>query len=234
MIPLPAVEQHGRFWVVRDDRTPGGTKARVALELFSRAAPDAELVYGGPAEGYAQVAMGYAAAATGRRATYFVARRKRRHARTVEAELAGARIFEIAPPAYLTVVHARARAYADHPGRELLPFGFDCPTALDAIAATARALVLSPGTPTEVWCAAGTGTLSRALQEAWPNAAHHAVQVGKPPDAGAARVWQVPERFSEVAREPPPFPSCSNYDAKVWRLMLEHASPAAFFWNVAA
>lgn len=88
--------------------------------------------------------------------------------------------------------------------------------------------------PAEVWCAAGSGTLTRALQRAWPQAKHHAVQVGAKPEAGRATVHVAPETFDQDAKELPPFASCSNYDAKVWRFFRRHATPGALLWNVAA
>jgi hypothetical protein len=47
-------------------------------------------------------------------------------------------------------------------------------------------------------------------------------------------VYRAPERFEDEALEPPPFPSCSNYDAKAWRFIRRHAEAGALFWNVAA
>jgi hypothetical protein len=69
---------------------------------------------------------------------------------------------------------------------------------------------------------------------AWPAATFHAVRIGKVPDAGRARMHQAPEAFEQDAKEPPPFPSCSNYDAKAWRFIKRNAKPGALFWNVAA
>jgi hypothetical protein len=81
---------------------------------------------------------------------------------------------------------------------------------------------------------AGSGALSRALQEAWPSAAHRAVRIGFPPDPGEALLLEAPEPFDQPAELPPPFPSCANYDAKAWRFLAEQAAPGALFWNVAA
>lgn len=229
MLAPPAVEEHAGLAVVRDDRTPGGTKARFLPVLYERW-PEADFVYGGPAEGYAQVAMGYAAAQTGKRSWYFVAKRKQLHARSLEARMAGCRIIEVGH-GRLNVVHARAREFAARRGARLLPLGIDCPEAVALVADVGRALGLAPA---EVWCAAGTGVLTRGLQQAWPGAEHHAVQVGRDPQVGAARLWKAPERFAQAAELPPPFPSCSNYDAKVWRFAQAHARPGALVWNVAA
>lgn len=228
-MPLPAIERFGELLVVRDDRTPGGTKARILPALYD-AWPEQEIVYAGPAEGYAQVAMGYAAAATGKRSTYFVAKRKTPHARTIEAIVAGANVIPV-DNGRLSVVRARARDYAEQHDARFVALGFDSPEAVELVAAVARSLLF---TPMEVWCVAGTGLLARGLQKAWPRAEHHAVQIGRAPDVGNAKLWQAPESFAQEARMRPPFPSCSNYDAKAWQFLTEHARPGALFWNVAA
>jgi len=215
--------------VVRDDEVPGGTKRRVLPDLLA-AWPEQEYVYAGPAYGYAQVALAYSAADAGRAATVFVAARREPHPLTREALSAGARVVEV-PAGRLSVVTARARAYAEATGARLLPLGFDMPDFVAGLAEEARRLELAPA---EVWCVAGSGALSRALQQAWPEASHHAIRIGLPPDAGAAQLAEAPEAFQEPAACPPPFPSSAWYDAKAWRFLLKEASSGAVFWNVAA
>lgn len=224
----PVIEEISGFLVVRDDLVPGGTKARILPSLMRGAA--SEYVYASPAYGYAQVALAHSAAATGKRGTVFTAKRNEPHARTWEAKRAGAKIVMV-PNGYLSNVQAKARAYCLLTGAEFLPFGLETPEFMAGFAEVARSL---PVTPSEVWCAAGSGTLCRSLQMAWPDAVFHAVQVGCDPQAGRAIVHKAPEKFEQDGKEPPPFPSCSNYDAKVWRFMRRHASPGALFWNVAA
>jgi hypothetical protein len=131
---------------------------------------------------------------------------------------------------YLSVVKARARDYCRSNGSVLLPFGLDDPRFIDALADAARKI---PVVPTEVWSAVGSGCLSRALQQAWPAAKVYGVRVGAKPNAGRAEVLVASERYEQDARDPPPFPSCRNYDAKVWTFMKKYATPGALFWNVA-
>lgn len=226
----PVLDRVAGITVVRDDKVAGGTKARVLPGILSEIGAGHEIVYATPAYGYAQIALAHAASLTGRHATVFVARRTRWHPRTVEAARAGAAIIEV-PHGYLTVVRARARAYCEETGATLLPFGLDLPAMRAGMAEVARALPLAPA---EVWTVAGSGTLIRGLQEAWPAASFHAVQVGRDPLVGRARLWVAPETFERNAAYPPPFPSCSNFDAKAWRFVREHAAPGALFWNVAA
>jgi hypothetical protein len=215
--------------VVRDDLFPGGTKARFLGTLFEAAE---EVVYASPAEGGAQVALATVARNLGKRATIFVARRAKPHARTLQAAKLGAKIMPIAP-GYLSVVQARAREYCARTGARLMPFGADMPEAINVIAAAARATGIEPD---EVWCASGSGVLARGIAAAWPKARRHAVQVGRtltPHDVAAATIHVHPAPFGRKPRSRPPFPSDAAYEAKAWELMMPRkATGRAVFWNV--
>lgn len=224
----PQITEHEDFRVVRDDLVPGGTKARALQVLFGKAQ---EYVYASPVYGYAQIALAHTAKAHGKTATVFCAKRNSLHPRTLAAKEAGANIVEI-PCGYMSVVSARARNYCTLTGAQLLPFGLDDYRFITALADVIRKV---DAQPEEVWCAAGSGVMCRALQLAWPNARMFAVAVGAPnPNVGNATVFKAEEPFEKDARVRPPFPSCSNYDAKVWCFMREHAAHGALFWNVAA
>lgn len=227
-LPAPYVERRGTLWVVRDDLLPGGTKRR-ALARVLPALGGEEFVYASPAYGYAQMALAYACRDLGLRATVFVAQRRELHPRTAEALRAGARVEQV-PYGYLSNVTAKARAYAERSGAALVPFGLDAPAFVEAFAEVARAAVPEP--PPEVWCAAGSGVLARGLALAWPTARVVAVRVGAEPVLGRAERVDAPERYEHRAKLPPPFPSCPEYDAKVWRFASRSAAPGALFWNV--
>ncbi len=224
----PVVRDHGRIAVVREDLYPGGTKARFFRPMFDQ---HAEMVYASPVQGGAQTALAHAAAAAGRRATIFVAKRAQPHDRALEAKRVGAKVVQVRP-GYLTVVQARAREYCAATGAFLLPFGADLPEAGAIIAAAARATGLDPE---EVWCAAGSGVLTRALQRAWPGARFNAVQIGRAlerEDVGCARVHVYPKPF-DAEGPAAPFPADRHYDAKAWALCAARHGPGrVVFWNV--
>lgn len=228
MIP-PVVERHDGVLVVRDDLYPGGTKARFLGALFRGAA---EIVYASPAEGGAQFALATLGAQLGRRVTIFVAARAVPHARALEAKALGARIAQVRP-GYLSVVQARADAYAAAAGARLVPFGADVPGAADAIADAALA---TGAAPEEVWCAAGSGVLARGLAAAWPNARRHVVQVGRrlvAADVAGAAIHVSEYPFSKECASRPPFPSDRHYDAKAWAVCAERRGRGnVLFWNV--
>lgn len=232
----PAVPEENRLLVMdgkavwTNAGTEGGTK-QVILERLMRTvwAEHEEFVYGGPAYGFA---LTLAARAVGKRATIVVAQRGEAHPITKAAEAAGAQVITVAP-GYLSQVRKRAKGYAEESGAFNVPFGVDCPEFIGELARYARE-VADDLEPSEVWCVAGSGVLTRSLQLAFPEAEHHAIVVGKEgSDTGSATVHKAPEKFAQDAKIKPPFASASNYDAKAWRFFQEEAAPGALLWNVA-
>jgi hypothetical protein len=225
----PVVVEHDGVLVVRDDLHPGGTKARFMPVLFEGCD---EAVHASPAEGGAQTALAIVAKALGKRATIIVAKRAKPHPRTLEASRLGAKVIEVAP-GYLSVVKARAREYCARTGARLVPFGVNMPEAIETIAAAARSTGIEPD---EVWCAAGSGVLSRALAKAWPNARRHAVQVGHtltPAEVAGATIHVHPLPFGREGRVRAPFPSDLHYDVKAWEICTARKGPGrVLFWNV--
>jgi hypothetical protein len=226
-LTVPVVTDHFDIRVVRDDLSPGGTKARFAGRLFDGAD---EVVYASPAEGGAQTALAIIAEKLGKRATIFVAKRQVPHARTLMAKAHGAKVYQVIP-GYLSVVQAHARAYCAARGARLAPFGFDLPWAIDSIAEAALA---AGEAPEEVWCAGGSGTLARGLAKAWPRARLNVVQVGRDLRVAGATMHKHGLPFGAVARTKPPFPADPHYDAKAFEICLARHGPGkVLFWNVA-
>lgn len=239
--PLPIIVDEyenggsGRnYSVVDDGALAGGTKLRIFLPLM-QASPAKSFAYASPAYGYAQIALAQAAAMTDKEAHIFVAQRSVLHERTMAAKKLGAHIHQV-PHGYLSVVQARVRDYCAGNDCMPIPFGGHFPGAVELIAMAARRI---RPTPKEVWCVAASGTLSGGLQLAWLQAKHCVVKVGAERDVRgigtrSLQEFRAPEKFNQDAKLPPPFASCSNYDAKVWRFFKEHASPGALYWNVGA
>lgn len=228
------ITEHEGIRVVRDDLIPGGSKQRILAPLMEMLAGQGyrRFVFGGPAEGYAQLALAFSAQETGLGATYFVAERKVLHPNTIRAQEAGCEIRQVRH-GRLNVVQARARAFCQETGSYFFPLGFSTPE-FERMLTAEIAEALAPIDVEEIWCVAGSGLLSRCLQAAKPSAIVNAVRIGFEPSVGLARLHLAPETFSEQAEIPPPFPSSANYDAKAWRFIREQASPGALFWNVGA
>lgn len=223
--PKPVIQAHHGIDVVRDDLIQGGTKARFLHYLFD--AHDT-IVYATPAEGGAQVALAECAKLKGKQAVLFVAERKTPHFRTIQAAKAGAIVYQV-PHGYLSNVQSKARRYCQDKGAFYLEFGADMPLALEKIAQTARSIGREYQ---QVWCAAGSGVLARGLGIAFPHAAIHAVQIGRPPHLPANAVLHVhPLEFSQ-RKANPDFPSCPHYDAKAWDVCRKEHQGQTLFWNV--
>lgn len=232
MRAIPITSEHQGIVVVRDDLYPGGTKARFIPMLFDGAD---EVVYASPAQGGAQVALACVARALGKRCTIFVARRGTLHPRTVEVKDLGAKVVQV-DMGYLNVVQARAKAYCQVTGARLSPFGMDLPEAIDTIAEDARRIGIVPD---EVWSAAASGTLARALAKAFPHAKRHAVQVGRrlrDEDTANAHVHIYPRPYEwRPLASVAPFPADPHYELKAWEVCrAQHGKGVVLFWNVVA
>lgn len=226
----PIIERLGHGLILRDDRLPGGTKQR-GLTPYLRSHPADEFVYASPVYGYAQIALAISARETGKKATIFTAKRNKPHPLTLRAHQLGATVVQV-KYGYLNVVQKRARDYAGATGACYLPFGADLPEVGRAITETAARLSINPP---EVWTVSGSGTLTKALQAAWPEAEFRTVLIGKKTiNTGKAKRYQAPETFEQPAKRPPPFPNCPNYDAKAWPFFKHYSKSGALFWNVAA
>ena len=235
-LPAPIIEEHEGFQIVREDLINGSSKVRASDYLVSSLTEIDELVYGScPATGHAQIALSVLAKKYGKKSVVFMAERslnnltkQQQHALTEGVD------FKWVNPGYLNVTEKRAKDYAAESDKRLLvPIGVDHPSVVASYAVVARRMNIQPK---EVWTVGSSGTLTRGLQAGWPDAEFHCVSVGHKGDFGRATVYRHPMSFSQSvkAEDMPPFPSVSNYDAKAWKYMKEHASEGALFWNVSA
>jgi len=243
--PKPILEEHDGVLVVRDDLIQYGSKVRFADFLIGHYAPTAhikEWVYSAPATGYAQISLPAVCSKYGKSVVIFMAERDmdKLHDYQRRGLEAGA-IYKWVKMGFRAVTEKRARDYvAEDPStRMLIPMGLDHATVLASVARVARSL---PVTPDFVWSALSSGTLSRGLQAAWPEAEFHGVSVGhrpSPEESGRAKVYHSKYPFDRpaAASEMPPFPSAPTYDAKVWTHLQEwkkatNPKGTVLFWNV--
>ena len=118
----PVYYNNKTFHVFRDDHLVGGSKQRGMVPLLENS-DNQEFVYGGPNNGYAQIALAYAAQLTRKKCTLFVARTRREHPFTTKARKKGAKVIFV-KKGFLNVVQSAAENYVRKtPGAELVPFG---------------------------------------------------------------------------------------------------------------
>lgn len=238
--PAPILESHDGVIVVRDDLLPAGSKSRFIDYLIGHKTHVEEWVYGSsPRVGFGQISLAYVASKYGKKSTVFVAKGKQLHPNSERAVSYGANVIEVGT-GFLKVTQARAREYvAQKPNlRYLAPFGLADDTVFGCIIKVARSL---PFIPDEVWTVAGSGTMNRGLQMAWPSAKCYMVSVGHELTAeerGRGEVIRHYLKFEQPCKKNflPPFPSVINYDAKAWQYINERADKTkkVLFWNVGA
>nr|WP_281721641.1 aspartyl/asparaginyl beta-hydroxylase domain-containing protein [Nitrosomonas nitrosa] len=239
--PAPVIEENSGFLVVRDDLLSMGSKVRF-LDYLVKTASEKEFVFGASNKvGYGAISLSYLCRKYGKKAIFFMAKTRNPtwHQKKV-LELGG--IIHFVPNGMLNVTQARARDYAakDPKRRRLLPIGLEDQTVLASIVKVARSLKYKnkPVVPKEIWSVGSSGTLSRGLQAAFPNAIVHVVQTGhamSKEQIGRAILHKSPYKFDQKCKEAdlPPYNSERYCDSKVWSFVKKHAKKGALIWNVA-
>jgi len=242
--PKPQVIEHDGIHVVRDDLINVGSKARFSDHLV-RNLPHKELVYGSsPACGYAQISVAYLCKQYNKKAVFFMAKRNMEnlHPYQKRALDLGLDVRWI-KDGMMVVCEKRAKDYvSENPwDRIMLPMGLKHPMVIGAIIKTCKSLNIEPD---HVWSVGSSGTLSKGLQLAFPEAEVHVVQTGhkmSSEEIGRAIHHVSPYQFvrNAPANELPPFPSAPNYDAKCWKIMNDYYKTntkpkTVLMWNVGA
>lgn len=244
--PDPVIVKHEGYHVVRDDMLDVGSKARAGDFLIGHAQEYKhiqEWVYGSsPATGYAQISLPFLCNRYGKKAVIFMAARsmdKLHEYQKRGLDLGG--VYHWVPDGMRPVTEKRAKDYvAQSPEtRALLPMGVEHPTAIACLIRVARSL---PIVPREIWSVGSSGTLSRSLQLAFPNAEVHIVSTGHKltdRERGRGIVHTTSYAFNKPVKpvEAPPYPSAPTYDAKVWHPMKEwhkthERKEPCLVWNV--
>ena len=244
--PDPVITEHEGYFVVRDDLLDVGSKARAGDYLIGHAPEYShieEWVYGSsPATGYAQISLPYLCNKYGKKAVIFMAARSMDRLHEYQKrglELGG--IYHWVPDGMMSVTQKRAKDYVvESPDtRHLLPMGVEHPTSIACLIRVARNLQIKPK---EIWSVGSSGTLSRSLQLAFPDAVVHVVSTGHtmtPREIGRGIFHKSPYKFDKPVKkeDAPPYPSAPTYDSKVWRPMIDYHKTTprldpCLVWNV--
>ena len=235
-----AFSVHDGITVLRDDRHPGGTKARVLSRILPCVTEEV-VVYAGHPYGFGSEALAIASANAGKSAKLLFPRyagwpnelsmpmpmRRACGMPNVDFLTVGD------PESTQTEIDALAIRYANDRGYFHFPVGFDYPDFFEELKSVILA-VPNIDQFEEVWTVAGSGTLARALHEALPHARICAVNLRMPHcRLGNIHQFQAEMGPEEAAIDLPPFASARYYDAKAWAILRANASEKALFWNVA-
>lgn len=242
-LPPIVVSEHNGFLVVRDDLFGYGSKARFAERMFANRVAK-EYVYGGaPAQGWAPISLAYLGTLYESKVTVFIPARAEENfteeqllAKSLKCDFRMVKTYGSMKPCI-----DAARQYASQsPDRLFLPLGLDSEEIISGIVhvCTTQVYPQLKCSPPRVFSVAGSGTLSRGLQRAFPSSEIHAVQTGMkltPEKSGRAIVHVSKYAFKQKVKgaDIPPYPSLPGYDAKVWEHVLLHGKPGDLIWNVA-
>lgn len=227
------VQKHGNLNIIRGDLYPGGIKCRVLTELFHNDIAENEVVYCGCYFGHSGFALGLAGLTTGKKITLFLpAPYQNTYIQRQIESLNNVRCI-ITKHTHQDDMVNEAKIYAEKNSAYYLPVGFDYNLFIDKYIGQIHELKISPS---ELWVSGGSGVSARCLIKAYPNAKINVVNlnVRKNSELGTAhKIWNIPEKLSEPAINPPSYPSAKYYDAKIWQIIKRYASSDAYVWNIA-
>jgi len=222
----PIIEDYDGIKVVREDLLEVGSKARAGEALIANCKSDI-IVYVQPRFGYAGISLTQLCKKYNKKLVLFMPSSKEisEHQAYCIENGCEYHFHRIAAMPNLNII---AKNYAKQIGAFFIPLGLKHPLVTAMIIKTAMKIE----EPKSFWTAFSTGVLNRALQIAWPNAIANGLAVSRNihhGEKGTANVVGHYQNFSSDSKIKPPFPSASNYDAKVW----EYLQPGDLFWNVA-
>jgi hypothetical protein len=224
--PTPVVEEYDGIKVVREDLITVGSKARAGEALIANCESDT-IVYVQPRFGFAGVSLTELCKKYDKKLVLFMPSSKEvsEHQAYCIENGCETHFHRIAAMPNLNRI---AQAYAKETGSFFIPLGLKHPLVSAMIIKTA----IEIPEPDSFWTAFSTGVLNRALQKAWPNSKAYGLAVSRnvqDGEKGRATIVGHYQDFAQDSKIKPPFPSASNYDAKVW----EYLKPGDLFWNVA-
>ena len=249
-VMVQTVKDAGRkFEVFQDYQCVGGSKQRLIGLLMSQI-QQREIVYAGPEQGMAQVALALGGHLWKKKATVFLNTFIGVREKPILTRLAmamGANIEFTRNPRGRTLKDTEddARAYCDKDptNRFLVPFGLKDEPGSVLFETFKRAIMEALGervrnAPRRLWIVAGSSFLVTVLNSIWPETEFHIVQVGKTVyDDQLIAIRHVKYkseyRFAENTEVLPPYQSIPWYDAKLWKLVKEHGQDGDCIWNVA-
>jgi len=222
----PVIEVHEGRIVVREDLIEVGSKARMGEALIKSIKSDT-IVYVQPRFGFAGISLTKLCKLYGKKLVLFMPSSKEvsEHQAYCIEKGCEYHFHRIAAMPNLNII---AKKWALENGAYFIPLGLKHELVTASIIKVASKIIEPPA----FWTAFSTGVLNRALQIAWPNAQANGVAVSRnvqDGERGRANIISHYRDFNQDSLIQPPFPSASNYDAKVW----EYTKPGDLFWNVA-
>lgn len=216
------VDKIGQHYILRDDLISGGTKYR-GLSMLLQRITDHKIFYAGTTMGHGALALAHACKDHGKEAHIFICA-EQNDPMVQKLKNVGAHI-HLNPPMTVTSLHKIALKHGN--GHTVFPPGFAIPTFEESLIESLNDFDVTPYS--EIWTTSVTGTLTRAIQKAFPEKQIKTVSVVKSGHGD----YSAPEKYHRPAKELPPYPACPYTDAKLWQFARHHAAPNALIWNTA-
>jgi hypothetical protein len=230
---------NNEFNVIREDKLIGGTKQRIIIP-FLKGIKEQQIFYRSPSHGYAQVALAYGCLLLNKKCHIIVNMQDDgKNLMTLLAMVFGAIIHETPKiygkkreGIYEKMTQKISQKYKD---TKILPLGIKNKETLDYyIKSEIRNLVKLD--IKIIWLVSSTGLIYHSLHRLLPNSHFNVVFVGyKNYEIIKDRttVYEAPERYNELAVNPPPYPSPISYDAKLWQFVIKFGKKGDYIFNVA-
>ncbi len=215
---------HG-FQVVRDDYTFGGTKY-LALKDWVPTLNSRHIIYAGSVFGWGAPAVAAACEKHDLQCSILISTSTYRPVWMDKMEKMRAQLIVTVPTPVEKLIDR-----ANTMGGYVMPLGFNHPDFISIIANRAKEMEQ----PERAWVPVVSGTLLRALEQAWPETEFHGVCAARKHGyEGSAILHMAPEKFSVPASDPPPYNACPFSDAKVWQFVKTLGKPNDLIWNTNA
>ena len=232
--PKLEVREHEGFNVVRDDLLEGGSKIRATLPFIKKYLAGAkEIVYAGPNNGLAQLALAKAGKELGikfKMFTYYGNNDIIKRAKEYGAQY----VFAKKP---LADMQKDAESYCKQSGASMLPFGFGHENFQKMMIYALEKVRIKIPKSAYIWLVCGSATLVNVLYYIFPDNFFCVLQVGKKIwadqlDLSRTKLFKSNLKFIEDAKILPPYPCIASYDAKIWEFVKKYGRKGDYIWNV--
>lgn len=233
--PTPYIQKFPDFDVMREDVLYAGAKQRIIGQLKI----NKTIIYAGPDQGFAQVALGIAKKINKQESLMLTTLTNDYITNaTVRALQFGTKIV-LVDNLPLYELQEQAKIYAQQQQAFLLSFGMQdyIQQYVDAF----KDYINDIAVYDHIWLTVGSATILNAIRILFPNSHLHGLQVGKTiakeliPTNTTIYVSNL--AFNSATKYLPPYPSIATYDAKIWEIFLKNKdnyTGTHLIWNIAA
>lgn len=233
------------FNVFRDDNLIGGTKQRALVDLIlyirKKNNKITKFIYACPNTGYAQVALSYCCKLTKTKAILFLNKSTSNNKTNLTKYALSQESVELHEINNGTIKNLELEANRYNKqninNSYLLSFGEHEKIYMEFLQKNIINALSKSINPKRIWVVAGSATILNVLYKVFPNTYFMVVQVGRTIwddllDKKRTTLFVSKEKFNDIAKKQPPYPTVATYDAKLWTFFSDHCKNGDYIWNV--